>query len=230
MLKMIKLFSYDINLQFRSGYWAVYGIIGLIYILIIVSLPIDVRDEASVILIFSDTSVLGLIFVGAIVLLEKQQGVLQSMSVTPLRLETYLFSKVLSLTLLSVIVSSLIWIVPRFSFDGYFILLPGVILSSIVFTMFGIGLSAGANSFNQFIARVIFGSLVLSLTVVPMFVVTKTEYLLFLPTNAAVDLFLRISEGSFSYIQLIDLLVLASWAYLMTLFAKRKFKNNNIFI
>jgi fluoroquinolone transport system permease protein len=190
----------------------------------------SVREEASVILIFSDTSVLGLIFVGAIVLLEKQQGVLQSMSVTPLRLETYLFSKVFSLTLLSSIVSSLIWIVPRFSFDGYFILLAGVILSSIVFTMFGIGLSAGVNSFNQFLARVIVGSLALSLPVVPMFVLTKTGYLLFLPTNAAVDLFLRITKESFLYIQLIDLLVLACWAYLMTLFAKRKFKNNNLFI
>lgn len=88
---MLKLFKYDISIQLRSGYWTVYGIIGLIYILILVNLPVNIRDDVAIFLIFSDTSVLGLIFVGALVLLEKQQGVLQSLSVTPLKLTDYLF-------------------------------------------------------------------------------------------------------------------------------------------
>jgi fluoroquinolone transport system permease protein len=227
---MRTLFKYDINVQLRSGYWSVYGIIGLIYILILVNLPISIRDKVAIYCIFSDTSVLGLIFVGALVLLEKQQGVLMSLSVTPLKLNTYLFSKVLSLTLLSTLVSSLVWIIPLWSFNGYAILLPGVILSSIVHIMFGLGFSAGAGSFNQFMARVILGSLMMTLPVIPMFLIPNTGWLIILPMNAAVDLFYRLAMGTFSFIQVLDIMILIIWVYIMNLFAKKQFRKNSLFI
>jgi fluoroquinolone transport system permease protein len=227
---MLKLFKYDINIQFRSGYWTVYGILGIIYILILVNLPVYVRDYVVVYLIFSDTSVLGLIFVGALVLLEKQQGVLQSLSVTPLKLNTYLFSKVLSLTLLSAVISSLIWIIPLWSFRGYALILPGVVLASIVHTMFGIGFTAGAESFNQFLARVFAGSVIFTIPVLPMVLFPKTGWLVLFPANATLDLFLRITNGSFSAFQLLDLLILIIWIFIMTIFAQKQFKKHNLFI
>lgn len=227
---MLKLFKYDISIQLRSGYWTVYGIIGLIYILILVNLPVNIRDDVAIFLIFSDTSVLGLIFVGALVLLEKQQGVLQSLSVTPLKLTDYLFSKVLSLTILSAIISSMVWIIPLGSFQGYALLIAGVVLSSVVFTMFGIGFAAGAESFNQFLARVFLGSMIFTLPVIPMFLFPETGWLVFLPTNAAMDLFIRITKGVFSFMQLLDLLILIIWVFLMTLFAKKQFYKFNLFI
>ena len=227
---MLTIFKYDINVQLRSGYWTVYGIIGIIYILVLVNLPINIRDKVAIFCILSDTSVLGLIIVGAIVLLEKQQGVLMSLSVTPLKLNTYLFSKVLSLTLLSVIVSSLIWIIPLWSFRGYLIILTGVILSSMIHIMFGLGFSAGANSFNQFVARVILGSMLLALPVLPMFLVPKTGWLIVLPMNAAVDLFYRLAIGTSSFMQLVDILILVGWILIMRLFAQRQFIKHSLLI
>jgi|WetSurMetagenome_2_1015567.scaffolds.fasta_scaffold147376_2 fluoroquinolone transport system permease protein len=227
---MLKLFKYDLNIQLRSGYWTVYGVIATIYILILVNLPVNIRDEVAIAFIFTDTSVLGLVFVGALVLLEKQQGVLQSLSVTPVKLNYYLFSKVFSLTLLSAVISSLLWIIPQWSINGYFILLSGVVLSSIVFTMFGIGFSAGAGSFNQFLARVFAGSMIFSLPVIPVFFYQKAEWLVFLPANAAIDLFIRITKGSFSSFQLLDLIVLIIWIYIMTIFAQKQFRRNNLFL
>lgn len=227
---MISLLKYDINIQLRSGYWTVYGVIGIIYTLILVNLPEDIRDEAAILLIFMDTSVLGLLFVGALVLLEKQQGVLQSLSVTPLKINRYLFSKVLTLTLLSTVVSSFLWIIPLWSLKGYAVLFSGVVLSSIVFTMFGIGFSAGAGSFNQFLARVFIGSLIFSLPVIPMFFFSKTGWLIFLPMNAAMDLFIRLARGVFSIVQLMDIVILTIWVYIMTLFAQNQFHKQNLFI
>jgi len=227
---MLKLFKYDINIQLRSGFWTVYGIIGLIYILIMVNIPLNIRDEVAVALIFTDTSVLGLIFVGALVLLEKQQGVLQSLSVTPLKLNKYLFSKVLSLTILSAVISSLLWIIPLWSFHGYALLLPGVILSSIVFTLFGIGFAAGTESFNQFLARVFLGSMIFSLPVIPMFFFPETGWLVILPANAALDLFIRITKGTFSLMQLLDMIILIIWVFIMRLFAQKQFQKHNLFI
>jgi fluoroquinolone transport system permease protein len=227
---MLKLFKYDISIQVRSGYWTVYGILGLIYILVLVNLPMNIRDEVSVSIIFTDTSVLGLIFVGALVLLEKQQGVLQSLSVTPLKLNNYLFSKVLSLTILSAVISSMLWIIPLWSVKGYALLLSGVVLSSIVFTMFGIGFTAGADTFNQFLSRAFLGSMIFTLPVIPMFFLPKTGWLVILPTNAALDLFIRITKGTFSFIQLLDLLILFIWIFIMRLFTLKQFQKHNLFI
>lgn len=227
---MLTLFKYDINVQLRSGYWTVYGILGIIYILILVNLPLEIREKAAIFIVISDTSVLGLIIVGAIILFEKQQGVLMTICITPLKLNTYLWSKVLSLTLLSLIVSSLIWIIPLWSFSGYLILLSGVILSSIVHIMFGIGFTAGVDSFNQFMARVIIGTLLLSIPVFPMFLLPNTGWLIVLPMNAAADLFYRLAMGSSSFVQIVDILILFVWIFIMRLFAQWQFRKHGLFI
>ena len=227
---MVRLIKYDIDLQWRSGYWTVYAVVGLLYMLILFNIPINARDEVATYLIFSDTSVLGLIFVGAIVLLEKQQGVLQSMSVTPLKLNTYLFSKVLSLSLLSVFISSLLWIIPLWSFKGYILLLAGVLLSSIMVTLFGLGFAAGAESFNQFLARVFLGSMIFTLPLIPFFLFPKALWLIILPMNAIMDLFVRITRGPFSYIHLLDLLIVIIWIFIMRLFTIHQFYKKNLFI
>jgi len=177
-----------------------------------------------------DTSVLGLIFVGALVLFEKQQGVLQSMSVTPLKLNTYIFSKVISLTILSIVISSLIWIIPLWSLKGYGYIFSGVVLSSVVFTIFGLGFSSGVISFNQYLARIFMGSLIFSLPIVPFIIFPEMVWLIIFPTNAALNLFLQISKGSFSIIQLIDIIILVTWIYIMLKFARKQFKKNNLFV
>lgn len=227
---MLKLLVYDINIQWRSGYWSVYGIMGILYIIILLNVPINIRDEAAVGIIFMDTSVLGLIFVGALVLFEKQQGVLQSMTVTPLKLNTYIFSKVISLTLLSTVVSTIIWIIPLWSLKGYGYILSGVILSSVVFTIFGLGFSSGVNSFNQYLARIFVGSLIFSFPVFPYIIFPEMIWLIIFPTNAALDLFLQVSKGSFTIIQIIDIILLVIWIFVMLLFARKQFKKNNLFI
>jgi fluoroquinolone transport system permease protein len=227
---MLKLIKYDINIQLRSGYWTVYGIVGFIYILILFNFPLSIRNEIAAYLIFTDTSVLGLIFVGALVLFEKQQGVIQSMSVTPLKLNQYLFSKVISITILSVIVSSLIWIIPLWSFKGYFLILPGVILSSVIFTLFGIGFTAGADSFNKFLARVFLGSMIFLFPIILVFLFPRAVFLIVLPMNAIVNLFVSITKETFSYLQLLDILILIIWGYIMLLFAQKQFRKFNLFI
>jgi fluoroquinolone transport system permease protein len=227
---MLKLLIYDIDIQWRSGYWSVYGAMGLIYILILFNVPVNIRDVAAVSLIFMDTSVLGLIFVGALVLFEKQQGVLQSMSVTPLKLNTYIFSKVLSLTFLSIVISSVIWIIPMWSFKGFGYIFSGVILSSVVFTIFGLGFSSGVTSFNQYLARVFIGSLIFSIPVLPFLFFPEMAWLIIFPTNAALDLFLQVSGKSFSIIQIFDIVLLVIWIFIMLAFARKQFKKNNIFV
>ncbi|HUX96507.1 MAG TPA: hypothetical protein VMV47_12315 [Bacteroidales bacterium] len=227
---MLKLVLYDINIQWRSGYWTVYSVIGLLYIIILLNIPLNIRDEVAVGLIYIDTSVLGLTFVGALVLFERQQGVLQSISVTPLRLNIYLLSKVFSLTLLSAVISSLIWVIPLWTLKGYVVIFTGVILSSVVFTIFGLGFSAGVGSFNQYLARVFLGSMIFSLPVIPFLFFQEMKWLIIFPTNSALDLFLSISRGYFNIVQVTDILLLILWIFVMIKFAQRQFRKHNLFL
>ena len=79
---MKQLLIYDIKLQWRQGFWGIYFFLGLAFLLILFSIPPGERPMVSSLFILSDTSMLGIIFIGALVLFEKQQNVLQSLFVT----------------------------------------------------------------------------------------------------------------------------------------------------
>ncbi len=73
----------DIQLQWRQGFWLVYFIVSVIYVLVLLNIPAENRMMVSLIMILSDTSMLGVIFIGALILLEKQQKVIHSLFVHP---------------------------------------------------------------------------------------------------------------------------------------------------
>ncbi|MBN1465987.1 hypothetical protein JXA02_09510, partial [candidate division KSB1 bacterium] len=105
---MVQLFRYDVLFQFRHGFYFIYLLVSAIYIIALFNIPTAQRLVVTNLLVFSDTSVLGLTFVGAILLLEKQQRILHSLFVTPLKLSEYLLAKVLSLSLIALLASLLI--------------------------------------------------------------------------------------------------------------------------
>lgn len=59
-------------------------------------------------MIYSDPAAMGLFFMGAIVLLEKSQRVLNSLAVSPVKVSEYILSKVISLGVISSIVAMFI--------------------------------------------------------------------------------------------------------------------------
>ncbi|MBE9518380.1 MAG: ABC transporter permease, partial [Bacteroidetes bacterium] len=68
---MKQLLKKEITLQWRQGFWLVYFVFTAIYITVLLNLPQKDRMLVSLILILSDTTMLGVIFIGALVLLEK---------------------------------------------------------------------------------------------------------------------------------------------------------------
>ena len=107
---MKELLKKEITLQWRQGFWLIYFVFTAIYIAILLNIPEKNRMLVSLILILTDTTMLGVIFIGALVLLEKQQSVIQSLFVTPLEPAQYIWSKTISLTLIAVSMSVLIYL------------------------------------------------------------------------------------------------------------------------
>jgi len=215
------LIKYDILFQMKQGFYLIYAILTAIYLLILFYLPNSVRMEVTAYLILSDTSVMGLMFVGALVLLEKQQNVLQSLFVTPLKLDDYLWSKVLSLTVIAIMVSSAIGFLPGGMLANWPATLIAVTLSSFFFTFLGLGIAARVNTLNQYLAGVLLGGLIM-VAPIALFFVTPTLSLVF-PINAAIDLLILPPEVQTPKGIIADTAVLICWSILAFIYARRQF-------
>lgn len=91
----------DVRLQMRHGFYAAYAVVSLAYVLLLRATPPDLRSEIAPVLIFTDPSVLGFFFLGALMLLERVDGARAALAVAPTRPAAYVAAKTLSLTLLA---------------------------------------------------------------------------------------------------------------------------------
>ena len=147
---MKELLKKEITLQWRQGFWLVYFVVTVLYVIVLLNVPMEKRMMVSLILILTDTTMLGILFIGALVLLEKQQSVIHSLFVTPLEPSEYIWAKTLSLSLIAVAMSILIYL-PVWQFSTYSLwLLITVIVTAGTFAMLGLGLAAGVNTINQY--------------------------------------------------------------------------------
>lgn len=222
---MKQILLYDIKLQWRQGFWGIYFFLSLAFLLILFSIPTENRQMVSSLFILTDTSMLGIIFVGALILFEKQQNVMQSLFVTPLTLRNYLLSKTLSLGLLVFTMSLFIYL-PTSPFDRrIFIIIPIVLITSTMFTLMGLGISARVKSINQYFGFIITASM---LIVIPaaMFLLVNAKWLIIFPYNAAIDLLLNPIDDLSVINILADALLLIVWTFISYLFAYRQFEKH----
>jgi len=147
------LIAWDMRFQFKYGFYFIYVVLSILYILLLSAFPESWREKAAAILIFSDPAAMGLFFMGAIVLLEKSQGVLNAVAVSPVKTSEYIISKVVSLCIITEIVA----LVLALAAGGEHLLLTlvGTALTSIIFTLIGIIAGTKVKSLNQFIFIII---------------------------------------------------------------------------
>ncbi len=153
--RVLNALKADIMFQFKHGFYYIYIVLALIYIFIFSLLDDSVTKFVLPILVYTDPSVLGLFFIGGIVLLEKEQGILSLLYVTPLKVTEHIVSKVVSLAVLSMIAG---WVISILSYGraiNYFYLLFGILLTSIFFTLLGFLLSADVKNVNEYIVKMI---------------------------------------------------------------------------
>jgi fluoroquinolone transport system permease protein len=174
-------------------------------------------------LVFSDTSILGLTFVGAILLLEKGQNLLQGLFVTPVRLFEYLTAKVISLALIALLASAAILIIPNGFVPSLGLFLPGVFLTSCIFTLIGLAVGARFQTMNGFLFGTMAGTMIFSAPLIAYFDIYDGVWLYAFPTRATLLLlastFQDISAGQLVY-AFLNLLIwntlawlLASWSF-----------------
>ncbi len=153
----------DIRFQFRYGFYTIYILFTLVYVGLLYALPDAWREDAALIMIFTDPAAMGLFFMGAIVLFEKNERVLDSIAVSPVSAAEYTLSKLLSIGVISTLVAAVIGFAAGvIHFPLLF--LASVFLCSCLFSALGLIFACRISTLNQFILVTVPAEI---LTVVP---------------------------------------------------------------
>ncbi|MGF7060059.1 hypothetical protein [Brassicibacter mesophilus] len=209
MKKLIKSIKGDLFLQFKYGFYAVYLVITVFYIILLIKLPVKASEVASPFIIFSDPSILGFYFIGALILLEKAENTIEYLIITPLKIKEYLLSKMISLTILSLLVSITISVfIYKFNFN-IFLLAMGVTLTSFLFILIGFIAVAKFQTINDYILTSIIYITILCLPILDYFGLYRNIIFYLFPTKAS----LLLVRGSFAGIELWE--VIYSTLYLI---------------
>lgn len=151
-MRLKNLILGDIKFQLKYGFYFVYLVFTCFYIVLINLFPKQWREMAAIIMIFSDPAAMGLFFMGAIILLEKSQRVLNSIAVSPVKVWEYILSKVISLGFIATLVGLLLAIAAgENNINDFILIVLGTFLGSVIFTLLGLIVAANINSLNQFL-------------------------------------------------------------------------------
>ena len=211
---MNRLLKTEISLQWRQGFWLVYFVVSALYIIVLLNVPSEKRMMVSLIMILTDTTMLGVLFIGALVLLEKQQSVIHSLFVTPLEPSRYIWAKTLSLSLIAVAMSILVYL-PVWKFSAYtLLLLLTVTFTAGTFAMLGLGLAAGVETINQYFGIQMLVSMLFCLPVIPYLLLDQHPAFILLPYIASLDIMLGILDPLPAWRMITDFLMMCAWGWL----------------
>lgn len=179
---------WDAHIQYRYGFYLVYVVVTAFYVLAIQFVPESWRTDGIVLVIVSDPAVLGFYFVGALVLFEKDEGVLDALVTTPLGITGYLLAKVVSLTVLALAAAGAIALLAAPDAVDLALLALGVTLTSVFFVLVGFLAVARYDSVNRyFLSAVGYGTVLFAPVVgyvglyeTPLFALLPLEHALLL--------------------------------------------------
>jgi fluoroquinolone transport system permease protein len=216
-MRIWSLLRGDIRFQYKYGFYLLYLVFSILYISLIFSLPQAWREKAAILMIFTDPAAMGLYFMGAIVLFEKSERVLDSIAVSPVKTYEYMLSKLLSIGVISVIVGfSIGFFSHAVNMTDRF--LVGIFLCSCLFSAVGLMVAAKSISLNDFIISTIPAELLINIPAIAWLFGWKPGWLLLHPGVCLMEL---CENGKHS---LTALIILGLWVLLAAVIANRTVK------
>jgi len=161
MTQLRTMLKWDLILQSRYKIIHLSILSVLIYYITLVAVPSMNTEQFKTLYLFFDPTLIGIMFIGALVLFEKTENTLQALTVTPMETSTYFFSKIISLSLLSIISAFLFLFLAHGFFFDYFYMVNGILLTSIFLILVGFILVARCNSINEFLLMMMLAFLLL---------------------------------------------------------------------
>ena len=226
MTRLVATLRLDVRNQYRQGfYFASVAVLAIVAAVISVLPP-----EAAFILpaiLLTNMLLVTFVFVGGLLLLEKDQGTLESLIVTPLQPGEYLLAKVLSLTGLAVLENMIIAVFARMNgllpgADWGWILI-GSCFSGAVYTLFGFLVVIRYSTLNEYLLPMALVAGLLQLPALVCFGVPEFLLLYLLPTHGPLLMFLSGLEPLRTSTMIYAVLYPAAWILVSFWLGKRAF-------
>lgn len=220
----------DFKFQMKQGFYIIYFFLTIIYMVILSMIPKEFKNIILPIIVFSDPSVVGFFFIGGIIMLEKLQGIINYIVVTPLSIKEYILSKVFSLSLLAVIAGEAITFVSINSGSvNNIILAIGIFISSVFFILIGIIVVVGCKTLNQYMVKMV---PFLMLLIIPCISIIDFKFSYILTVIPSVAGF-RIVYGAFNDSNIIEAIGLITYVviidYLLLHKVEKIFENKIVY-
>ncbi len=233
MKRLLITIKHDMTIQLRNSLYAI-GISAALLTAVVLGLLAAPQHLAGVVptLLLIVTGGSTLLYVAGMILFEKDEGTINAVSVSPLRTAEYLWSKVISLTLLAtveslVIVAGTMLFMRWWSGDPAALTLPnlpllllGIVTIGVIYTLIGISLVVRFDKITDYLIPMAAVAFVLQL---PMFYFlgwVVQPWLLAIPTSAPAMImqgaYLDLSPNQWLYALLYTALLIAvaaAWAY-----------------
>lgn len=179
----------DFKFQYKEGFFYIYLAICIIYLVILSVLPSSILPIVLSVLIYSDPAGLGLFFIGGIIMLERRQGIVNYLMVTPLLIKEYVLSKVITLSILGVAVSLIITVFSSINTPvNYIVLITSTFLTANFFTMVGILIAINCSNLNEYFIKTGPWMILLSLPCLGLIYLPYKEFLSIIPSVASLQL------------------------------------------
>jgi fluoroquinolone transport system permease protein len=130
---------WDVQLQIRNGFYYAAAFVALIIIVLLSQFNVPPGTLAMLfpLFIFQNILINNFYFIAGLVLLEKGEGTLEGLIVTPLRKSEYLASKLLTLALLSLLETAVVVLFIYGLNFNIVLLVSGTLLLSIIYALIG---------------------------------------------------------------------------------------------
>lgn len=148
-MRKINVIKGDMIFQWKYGFYALYFLMIIIYLVVFSFFKGDVKDTIVSICVYSDPAAMGMFFMGALILLEKSQRITNSIAVSPVTAEEYILGKLISIGIISEIVGIVLMI--QRSPVNYLLCVVGIFAGSVIFSLCGVIVGSKIQSLNQYI-------------------------------------------------------------------------------
>lgn len=225
MNRGVSALQLDIRLQRRYGFYYAAAFITLVWIVVLRSLPQSIIEQALAFIIFTDLGVVGFYFVAGQIIFEKGERTIYAIITTPLRFSEYLFGKIVSLSLLALVISFVVLGVTYGFSMNILLFLLGVVLMSVMVLLVGVIGVAPYSSISTFILPSQLYFLVMNVPLLSFFGIFNSPLLYLIPTQGSVILlkgaFIPIENWQLVYAVLYQLL----WIVFLKYWAEKRFQN-----
>lgn len=218
MIRLMNLMKWDIQLQLKYGFYIAAMVITALWSLLLSQLSGENLPLFLIFILFTDLTILGFYFIAGLIFFERSQGTLAGLVITPMKIWEYLVSKMISLTIIALLVSFAVIGITYGLKLQYIYLIPGIMLTSFFFILVGFIAIAKQSAIDQYL--IISGAyfIILNLPLIDYFELWSHWIFYLIPTQASLLLlkagFKGISTGDLIYSLVYLILAVGVFYYL----------------